>query len=209
MEVDLGREALCVCTWNGKKHQVKVLLEPPELIVRGEIRRRIPFAKIEKIKAEDNDLLLSFEGDSVRLQLGSVVAAKWAEAMLKPPPTLAKKLGISADVTVQTIGPVDDPAFKAALQEAKSISQSKGDLILARVDTPADLAAALHKAARQLAAGIPIWFIYRKGPGHPLNENLVRTIALATGIVDTKIASVSAEFSALRFIKRRNERPVP
>lgn len=209
MEVDLGREALCVCTWNGKKHQVKVLLEPPELIVRGEIRRRIPFAKIEKIKAEDNDLLLSFEGDSVRLQLGSVVAAKWAEAMLKPPPTLAKKLGISADVTVQTIGPVDDPAFKAALKEAKSISQSKGDLILARVDTPADLAAALHKAARQLAAGIPIWFIYRKGPGHPLNENLVRTTALATGIVDTKIASVSAEFSALRFIKRRNERPVP
>jgi hypothetical protein len=209
MEVDLGREALCVCTWNGKKHQVKVLLEPPELIVRGEIARRIPFAKIEKIKAEDNDLLLSFEGDSVRLQLGSVVAAKWAEAMLKPPPTLAKKLGISADVTVQTIGPVDDPAFKAALKEAKSISQSKGDLILARVDTPADLAAALHKAARQLAAGIPIWFIYRKGPGHPLNENLVRTTALATGIVDTKIASVSAELSALRFIKRRNERPVP
>ena len=84
------------------------------------------------------------------------------------------------------------------------VSQTKGDLILARVDTPADLKAALVKAAGQLAAGIPIWFIYRKGPGHPLNENLVRTTALATGIVDTKIAAVSAEFSALRFVKRRN-----
>jgi hypothetical protein len=37
-----------------------------------------------------------------------------------------------------------------------------------------------------------------------LNENLVRETALATGIVDTKIAAVSAEFSALRFVKRRN-----
>ncbi|HEY2466368.1 MAG TPA: hypothetical protein VGI45_00835 [Terracidiphilus sp.] len=200
----MGREAVCVCTWNGRKHQVKVLLEPPELIVRGEIRRKIPFAKIENLKAEDDNLHLSYEGDSVRLQLGSAMAAKWAEAMLKPPPTLAKKLGISSDTTVQMIGPVDDPALKAALKEGKTISQNGAELILARVDTPADLAAALGKTAARLAASVPIWFIYRKGPGHPLNENLVRTTALATGIVDTKMAAVSAEFSALRFVKRRN-----
>ena len=200
----MGREALCTCTWNGKKHQVKALLEPPELIVRGEIRRRLPFAQIENIKAEGNALVLTFEGDSVRLQLGNAMAAKWAEAMLKPPPTLAKKLGIASDTTVYMIGPADDPALTAALAEAKAVSKSKGDLILARVDTPADLAAALRKAYTQLAVGVPIWFIYRKGPGHPLNENLVRTTALATGIVDTKIASVSQELSALRFVKRRS-----
>ena len=200
----MGREARCACTWNGRKHQVKVLLEPPELILRGDIRRRIPFASIEDLKAEDDNLLLTFEGDSVRLQLGNGMAAKWAEAMLKPPPTLAKKFAISSDTTVHMIGPVDDPALKAALKEAKAVSQNKGDLVLARIDTPADLAGALSKAASQLAAGVPIWFIYRKGPGHPLNENLVRTTALATGIVDTKIASVSADFSALRFVKRRS-----
>jgi hypothetical protein len=199
----LGREAQCACTWNGKKHKVKVLLEPPELIVRGEIRRRIPFAMIETIKAEDDNLMLSIEGDSVRLQLGSAMAAKWADAMLKPPPSLAKKLGISSDTTVHMIGASDDSALTAALGEAKAVSHRKGDLMLARVDTPADLAGALRKAAPQLADGIPIWFIYRKGPGHPLNENLVRTTALATGIVDTKIAAVSPEFSALRFVKRR------
>lgn len=200
----MGREALCACTWNGKRHQVKVLLEPPDLIVRGEIRRRIPFARIENLKAEGDHLLLSCKGDSVRLQLGSAMAAKWAEAMLKPAPTLAKKLGISSDTTVHMIGSVDDPALDAALKEGKAVSQNKGDLIVARVDRPADLAAALRKAAAELTAGVPIWFIYRKGLGHPLNENLVRTTALATGIVDTKIASVSADFSALRFVKRRS-----
>ena len=132
------------------------------------------------------------------------MAAKWAEAIVKPPPSLAKKLGISSESTVRMIGPVDDPALKAALAEAKMVSQSKGDLILARVDTLANLKAALTKADGQLKSGIPIWFIYRKGPGHPLNENQVRATVLATGIVDTKIAAVSPEFSALRFVKRRS-----
>lgn len=200
----MGREANCTCLWNRKKHEVKVLLEPPELILRGELRQRIPFAKITSIKADGDHLAFSLEGDSIRLQLGSAMAAKWAEAIVKPPPSLAKKLGITSESTVRMMGPVDEPALKTALAEAKMVSQTKGDLILARVDTPADLKAALAKAAGQLAAGIPIWFIYRKGPGHPLNENLVRTTALATGIVDTKIAAVSAEFSALRFVKRRN-----
>lgn len=200
----MGREAVCTCVWKNQRHRVKAMLEPPELIIRGEIHRRIPFAKIENIRADGDNLRLAFEDDSVCLQLGSAVAAKWAEAMLKPPPSLAKKLGILTGITVCVIGHADASALAAALAEAKAVSKSKGDLILARVDTPADLSAALRKAASQLADGIPIWFIYPKGPGHPLNENMVRSIALATGIVDTKIASVSKELSALRFVKRRS-----
>jgi hypothetical protein len=189
--------------WNGKKHQVKALLEPPELVLRGDLRHRIPFSKISSLKADGEFLALRFEGASIRLQLGGAMAARWADAILKPPPTLAKKLGISRETTMRTIGPIDDAALKAALAEAKAVSRTSGDLILARVDTLPDLRAALAKAAAQLASGIPIWFIYRKGPGHPLSENQVRDTALPTGIVDTKVASVSPEFSALRFVKRR------
>jgi hypothetical protein len=199
----MGREAQCVCIWNGEKCNVKALLEPPELILRGEIRRRLPFSKMKSIKADGHLLHFKFATDSVSLELRSAMAAKWADALLKPPPTLAKKLGITPETTVRTIGPMDDPALKKALEDAKNISQLNGELILARIDTPADLHAALVKAADQLKAGVPIWFIYRKGPGHPLNENHVRDIALTTGIVDTKVVSVSAEFSALRFVKRR------
>jgi hypothetical protein len=199
----MGREAQCACIWNGEKSKVKALLEPPELILRGEIRRRVPFSKMKSIKADGDLLHFKFASDSVALELGSTMAAKWAAALLKPPPSLAKKLGITPETTVRTIGPMDDPALKKALEDAKDISQRKGELILARIDTPADLHAALVEAADQLKAGVPIWFIYRKGPGHPFNENQVRDIALTTGIVDAKVASVSAEFSALRFVKRR------
>jgi len=200
----MGREALCTCVWNGAKNPVKALLEPPDLIVRGEVRRKVPFAKMKQIRTDGVWLRFTFEGESVALELGNRMAAKWADALLKPPPALAKKLGITAQTTVRMIGPVDDAALKNALAEAKGISESTGELILARVDSPADLNRALKKTAAQLKSGTPIWFIYRKGPGHRLNENLVRDTALATGIVDTKIAAVSAEFSALRFVKRRN-----
>jgi len=199
----MGREAFCTCVCNGAEHKVKVLLEPPELIVRGEIRRKIPIARVSAIKADGEVLSLKIDSDLVRLYLGGAMAAKWAEALLKPPPSLAKKLGISCETTVRVIGPMDDGALEKALADAKGTSASKGNLILARVDTPADLAAALRKAAAQLAEGVPIWFIYRKGPGHALNENLVRSRALDVGIVDTKVSAVSRDLTALRFVKRR------
>ena len=200
----MGHEAICACLWNGTRATVKALIEPPELILRGEMRRKVAFTKMKNVRANGGWLRFTFEGESVALQLGDGMAAKWVEALLKPPPTLAKKLGITPEITVRTIGAMDDAALKSALAEAKGVSQHKGDLILARVNAQAELHSALHKAANQLAAGVPLWFIYRKGPGHELNENQVRETALAKGIVDTKIAAVSAEFSALRFVKRRS-----
>ena len=200
----MGREAACICVWNGKKSSVKALIESPELILRGELRRRIPIAQMQSIRAERGHLHFTIDAESVALSLGDTIAAKWADALLKPPATLAKKLGITSDTTVWMIGPADDESLTTALAQAKAVSKSKGDLILARVDTPAELHAALMRAADQLSGGTPIWFIYPKGPGRPLNEDLVRTTALATGIVDTKVASVSPRLSALRFTKRRN-----
>jgi hypothetical protein len=199
----MGREAMCTCIRNHRENNVKALLEPPELILRGEVRRRIPLARMQSVHADGDLLRFTIENESFALSLGKPMAAKWAEALLKPPPTLAKKLGITPETTVHLIGSADDPALKSALTDAKGVSRRNGDLILARVDTPAHMQDALTNAADQLAAGVPIWLIYRKGPGHPLNENLVRTAALAAGIVDTKVAAVSAELSALRFVKRR------
>ncbi|HKD60466.1 MAG TPA: hypothetical protein VKB47_08395 [Terracidiphilus sp.] len=200
----MGREANCICKWNNSKHEVKALIEPPELILRGGLKRKIPFVKMKNVVADGGMLRFTFDGETVALELGSALAERWAEALLKPPPTLARKLGICSEATVRMIGPVDDTNLKTALAEAKAVSQSKGDLILARVDTAAELRTVLAKTSDQLRAGTPIWFIYFKGPGHPLNENLVRETALRSGIVDTKIAAVSAEFSALRFVKRKS-----
>jgi hypothetical protein len=55
--------------------------------------------------------------------------------------------------------------------------------------------------------GVAIWIAYRKGPGHAISESDVRSAGLATGIVDVKVASVSAQLTTLKFVKRKNPKP--
>jgi hypothetical protein len=102
------------------------------------------------------------------------------------------------------IGPVDDDAIQTAIAAAKAVASRQADLILARVNTTSELADALRVTAKQLAARVPVWFIYPKGKGHALSENDVRSAGLAAGIVDTKVAAVSPTLTALRFVRRRN-----
>ncbi len=200
----MGREATCTCDWNGAIAEVKALIEPPELILRGAMRRRIPMAELRQVRVAGDQLCFIHNGERIALRLGRFLAAKWADVLLKPPPTLAKKLGITAETNVRLIGKVDDPALEQALAAAKRTSTRNGDLILARVSTPDDLNLALAKTADALDRWTPIWFIFRKGTGHPINESLVRSTALAAGIVDTKVAAVSTTLTALRFVKRKS-----
>ncbi|HEY2859139.1 MAG TPA: hypothetical protein VGJ21_12035 [Terracidiphilus sp.] len=199
----MGREAICTCNWAGTVAQVKALIEPPELILRGELRRRVPLSEMKQVRADGDRLRFSFRDDDISITLGNATAARWAKAITAPPPSLAKKLGITAGSTVRLIGEADDGALEDALSVAKLVSKDKGDLILARVDTAADLARALKSSADDLARGVPIWFVYPKGRGHAVDENTVRSTALSTGIVDTKVAAVSSRLTALRFVKRR------
>jgi hypothetical protein len=200
----MGREAECTCIWSGTAAQVKALIEPPHLILRGGIRRRMPLAELKRVHADGEHLRFNFYGEPVSITLGSALAAKWAAAITAPPVTLAKKLGITPETRIRMLGPVDDGALQDALAATKHVSDKQGDLILVRVDAPADIAHALKTAATELAAGKPIWFIYPKGRGHTLNENDVRSLGLSAGLVDTKVAAVSSRLTALRFVKRRS-----
>jgi hypothetical protein len=199
----MGREAECTCNWNGTAAKVKALIEPPELILRGELRRRIPFTGMQHVRAHRDKLCFEFQKEIISLDLGNALAAKWVQYLTAPPPSLAKKLGITAGTVVRMIGDVDDDALQQAIASASSSATGPGDLIFARVNTPQDLHRALKSTADQLDRGVPIWFIYPKGKGHALTESDVRNTALATGIVDTKVAAVSATLTALRFVKRR------
>jgi len=70
------------------------------------------------------------------------------------------------------------------------------------VDSPESLNAALRDAKAQLHKGVPIWMVYAKGKGHAINETTVRSLLRENGMIDTKVASVSAKYTALRFIYR-------
>jgi hypothetical protein len=159
---------------------------------------------LKQVRTDGGRLRFAFQGENFALNLGNALSLKWSKALTTPPPGLAKKLGISEDTVVRLIGRVDDDALEAALGMAKAVSDKNADLILARVNSPGELARALRTATDQLAARIPVWFIYPKGKGHAMTEAQVRSTALAAGIVDTKVAAVSPLLTGLRFVRRRD-----
>jgi hypothetical protein len=203
----MGREAICVCEWNGAPARVKALLEPPELILRGDIRRKIPFTQIQQPASSGARLCFRFGPDKICLVLGEALAPKWAQTISSPPPSLARKLGIISGSKVRVLGALDDDALRDALLGAPLVTRGKADLFLARVNTPAELAAVFSKTEDLVKTGAPIWIVYRKGRGHAINEFDVRSAGLRAGIVDIKVAAVSPELTALKFVRRKSPRP--
>jgi hypothetical protein len=200
----MGREAVCKCKFAGVMAEVKALLETKEIILRGAVRKTIPFAAMLEVAVEAGKLRFTFEGEPVVLSLGAELAQKWAAA-IRNPPSLARKLGINGGTVVRLIGATEDDALEAALAEAGAIAAKDAVLVVACVDTPESLRQALRATRLERLRGVPIWFVYRKGPGHPLNESQVRAAGLAAGLVDTKIASVSATLTAMRFNRRKEQ----
>ncbi len=194
----MGREAICDCTFDGTTTKVKALLESEELILRGDIHLRAPLHALHHVRVESESLCFNLDVGPIRLNLGAAAAKSWAKKIKTPPPSLADKLGITGK-TVRTIGAISDHALDSALTSAALISPRNPDLIISYVDTPESLATTLREARAQLARSIPIWLVYRKGPGHLLNESAIRTTLRAQGLMDTKVASVSADLTALRF----------
>ena len=76
----------------------------------------------------------------------------------------------------------------------------------------ADLVKDFHRLRDKLAPGGSLWISWikqsstRGGGGLPgdLNENTIRRLALASGLVDVKVASLDAEWSALKLVWRRH-----
>jgi hypothetical protein len=200
----MGRESICKCDWAGVTAKVKVLLETNEIVIRGELRGRVPLSAVKEVEALPDRLCFKVAGEPVQLFLGKDQAVKWAGAIKAGPPSLARKLGITGQTAVRMIGSTGDRALNAALAEAADVSAKNPDLIVACVGTAADLDAALKSANAQLQKAVPIWLVYAKGPGHPIDETVIRTTLRAKGLIDTKVAAVSAKLTALRFIRRKD-----
>ena len=69
-----------------------------------------------------------------------------------------------------------------------------------------ELCDAYEHADGRLPEATSFWVIYpkqKKGARTSFNENVVRELGLASGFVDYKVCSVSAEWSGLKFSRRR------
>jgi hypothetical protein len=198
----MGREATVQCRWASESGLCKVLLETTELIVRGELRRRVPIAQLKAVSVENEELHFTVDGDPVSFSLGTDLAQRWAKAIATPPPNLATKLGISAGSRLWLLGEVESEELKTAIDQASSTDGTKADMILASVKTPLDLERALTRLPKRQSDLPPIWIVYPKGTVHGFGETSVRETLRRRGFIDTKIASVSSALTALRFIWR-------
>jgi hypothetical protein len=128
---------------------------------------------------------------------------------------LPKKLGIKDGSAVSLIGA--PPGFAeteladlppgATFAEA---SASNLDVVVLFVEWMADLQAQFESQAQRLRPAGGLWVAWpKKASGRPtdLNENLIRDIGLAAGLVDNKVCAINDTWSGLRFVYRLADRP--
>ncbi len=194
----MGRACVCHAEWPGGAGEVKALLETHEIILRGELRRRLPIAALENVAVDGDRLVLTQAGEGIALTLGAAVAASWARKIAAPPPPLAAKLGIGATTRVQALGTVDDPALReAAAAGIAATGEADADLSIAEVADADTLDRVLAKAN-----AAPLWIAYVKGRASRFGEAAVRKTMRERGWIDVKVASVSDRLTATKFVRR-------
>ena len=126
---------------------------------------------------------------------------------------LPKKLGIKDGFQVSLI---DAPAevvaeLKSSLEKCKIAKNGKAALDFAMLFTKSSTALKKEfpRVAKYLTPPGMLWVSWpKKTSGVPtdLNENIVREIGLAAGLVDVKVCAVTDIWSGLKFVRRLKDR---
>ena len=127
---------------------------------------------------------------------------------------LIKKLGIKPGFNIAFVNP---PAnFVAALDlpsETKVCSASSRrplDFVLLFVKSKHELSDRFSPSSARLKPDGMLWVSWPKkasGVKTDLNDNVVRELGLAAGLVDVKVCAVDEIWSGLKFVVRLKDRP--
>lgn len=101
---------------------------------------------------------------------------------------------------------LDSPPAGVVLVDAPA----SADVIVAFVTRAADLAPRIPTLAERIHPAGALWIAWpRKAAGHvsDLGDTVVRQTVLEFGLVDTKVAAIDADWSALKFVWRLENRP--
>jgi hypothetical protein len=124
---------------------------------------------------------------------------------------LPKKLGIKAGCKVALVNP--PPAFEKTLGNLPSDAvihsglsgQARFDVIVVFVTSRAQLQRQIAATRRHMTPAAGLWIAWPKkssGVACDVTENVVREIALPTGLVDNKVCAIDATWSGLRLVIR-------
>jgi hypothetical protein len=127
---------------------------------------------------------------------------------------LVNKLGIKPDFDVAFVNAPENFAKQLELPAGvniKSALKSKDlDLIIAFVTSQKTLTSAFVQYSARIKPAGMFWVSWPKkasGVQTDLNENIVRDIGLASGLVDVKVCAVDEVWSGLKFVFRLKDRP--
>jgi Protein of unknown function (DUF3052) len=126
---------------------------------------------------------------------------------------LPKKLGIKDGFRVCMIAaPTEvNSELNSSLTACEVVRDTKGplDFVMLFTKSRADLKKQFSPMAKTLAPAGMLWVSWPKktsGVTTDLNENIVREIGLAAGLVDVKVCAVTNVWSGLKFVRRVKDR---
>jgi len=125
---------------------------------------------------------------------------------------LPKKLGIKDGFRVSLTNAPPEVVRELKLSLAKcDVADDKSQLDFGVIFTASatSLTRDFKRVAKQLAPAGMLWVSWpKKSSGVPtdLNENIVRDIGLAAGLVDVKVCAVTDIWSGLKFVRRLKDR---
>jgi hypothetical protein len=112
--------------------------------------------------------------------------------------------GSPADVTVAFDPPIPPRPVRDGAETF--------DVVVCFVDRGEDLASRFRAAARLISWAGGLWVSWPKMSSPlfvDLREGTIRAFGLDEGLVDNKVCAVDGDWSGLRFVIRREDRPVP
>lgn len=125
---------------------------------------------------------------------------------------LPKKLGIKAGLRVLFVWAPEGVSseLKGAIAGCK-VADGKEPIDFAMIfaKSSADLTKEFKRIAKLLAPAGMLWVSWPKKSSQvatDLNENIVRDIGLAEGLVDVKVCAVTDVWSGLKFVRRLKDR---
>ena len=117
---------------------------------------------------------------------------------------LPKKLGIKDGAAIAVLGAPRGFPIRGAARLAGTL-----DVIIAFVKERAKLVALIASARKHMAPACGLWIAWPKkasGVATDITEDVIREVALPTGLVDNKVCAIDETWSGLRLVIRRELR---
>ncbi len=199
----MGREALCTARVGAETAEATALLESTTVVLRGALKRKWDIAALQNLRVDGDELRFEAADEAVALVLGEKEAGKWLTKLQTPPPTLAAKLGVSAENPALLIGPTVgtlDPALAEALSHGLTGNVKAARMLVAVISKPGELERMADFHATMLCK--TVWVVHQKGRDAFPSDAEIRIELRSRGYVDNKTSAVSDKLTAARYVRR-------